>query len=572
MSASTAARSPLLTAEEYAALTEHERSRYVDLVTRLAELQGKPPPPRPWPFPDPEEALRYYFPSDMTAPLGAHHLEFWNHLWGVVAGQSTQPVVMILNRSGGKTTTAELAAVMLGAHRRRRYGLYVRATQAKANEAVGDIGRLMLSPQLVADIPEMAARRVQEQKVGAGLQHVFTQQRIRARGFLMDAVGLDTAVRGVKYDNLRPDLVIVDDVDGMHDSPTLTAKRRETLANTIFPAGSPDVLIIFIENIPNQRSIAASLTWPSKFPEEDRLLLNRKLIGPVPAVEGLEVAQVPNPDQPDERMWQITGGRPTWPGFDLKAAQQSLNLSNLRAFLVEYQHEQEPPEGRVFSHIEFAEVDWDDVPWELFIDRQVWVDPATSDSDNADSMGIVAAGVTAAPKGRKAGTVYALRAWEARTTPTDALERAIRWAYELEASTVGIETDTGGDAWLSVAREALRNLQDRGEIPRDWKPKFATGKAGSTGRSKHERLTQLIQPLETARAVLTQGTTAILKRALVRYSGDPESKPWDVLDAFWHAHHDLSEKPARQMKTKTPARQVKPQFQPSAYRPIGGKR
>lgn len=553
---STLSRRP--SKEEFLSWPEDARKHYLALAERRAEITGLPPSPRAWPGP-PETTVRRYFPSWATSPFAAHHTDFWNYVWEVEPGERSRPLVMIVNRKGAKTSTAEMSTVLLGAYRRRRYCLYVRARQQDANAAVDDIATLMRSPQLVADFPELARVRPSARKTEA-----FTLSRIRAKGILVDGIGLDAAARGVKFGELRPDWIIIDDVDGLHDGPAAVRKKLETLTHTVIPTGSRDVCVVFIQNLIHPNSVAAHLTHPIRFPEEERFLLDRKLIGPIPAIEDFEAQMVVDPGDPSQRVWRITGGRPTWSGFNLRDAEAELNTTNRRAFEIEYQHLMEPPEGNVFSHIEFSECDWDEVPWDNLVDLQVWVDPATSDSDGADAMGICASGVT------RSRHVYHLWAWERVTTPTDALERAFLQAFEVGASTVGIETDNGGDAWLSVAREALDLLRKAGRVPEDWQPRIDTAKAGRTGKTKHERLATMIQPLERGRHHLVRGSTAVLKRSLIRYTGTAASKPWDVLDAAWHAADQLERRPFRQMKSRTPAASQRPEYRPREYEERAG--
>lgn len=541
-----------VTEAEFRAWPPEQRRRYIALAERRAALLGIDPPPKPWPAGGPVEAVSRYLPHFATADPAPHHVEFWDHLESTVPGNAPADLVLCINRGGAKTTLAEMATVLLGAHRRRRMILYVRATQSKANEAITDIADMMGSPQLVRDFPEMARRRLEHRKL-----NVFTMQRIQTQGLLVFGIGLDAASRGLKFGKQRPDCIILDDVDSLGESQSQTRRKLEILSHTIIPTGTPgDTLVIFVENLMGPQTICSRLVYPERFPEDERFLLGRKVIGPIPAVYGLDVAQVPSENDTSQRVWKITAGRPSWEGFSLAAAEDALNQTNLPAFLAEYQHENQSPEGNVFTHIDFAECDVAEIPWADFIDRQVWVDPSVSDNDGSDSMGICAAGVTTA------GVVYMLWAWEAVTSPSDALKRAIEKAYDLGCSTVGVETDNGGKAWESVFREALQDLQLEGRVPQDWTPRYDFDKAGYSGKSKHERFEQLVGPYEQRRIVLVRGTTMRLRAALTRYNRRKSSKPWDVLDASWYCHKNLSEAPHRRGRARTAARQARPRYTP----------
>src|SRR5690554_7983664 len=68
---------------------------------------------------DYEAWLRMFFPQHVTV-FAPHHREIWNWVTQIQAGEKPeQPLVAILPRGGGKSSTAELATVYLGALKRR---------------------------------------------------------------------------------------------------------------------------------------------------------------------------------------------------------------------------------------------------------------------------------------------------------------------------------------------------------------------------------------------------------------------------------------------------------------------
>src|SRR5689334_980127 len=50
-------------------------------------------------------------------PLAPHHHQIWEWLWNIRLGYKQDPMVAILPRGGGKSTTAELGVVSLAARR-----------------------------------------------------------------------------------------------------------------------------------------------------------------------------------------------------------------------------------------------------------------------------------------------------------------------------------------------------------------------------------------------------------------------------------------------------------------------
>ena len=163
-------------------------------------------------------------------------------------------------------------------------------------------------------------------------------------------------------------------------------------------------------------------------------LTNRVVSGPIPAVEGLEVQEVKRPD--GRTRYLIVGGTATWEGQDLAKCQEQLDDEGYSSFLQERQHEVADTGGGMYAHIDFRRCDWAEVPT---LERvTLWVDPAVTNTDKSDSMGIMADGLGVD------GIIYRLYFWEDRTSPEDALRRAILKAVELGSDNVGVETDQGG--------------------------------------------------------------------------------------------------------------------------------
>jgi phage terminase large subunit-like protein len=183
----------------------------------------------------------------------------------------------------------------------------------------------------------------------------------------------------------------------------------------------------------------------------------------------------------------------------------------------------------MFDHLDFRRCTRAEVP--DLVRTVVWVDPAVTDTDDSDSQGIQASGVAADH------TIYQLWSWEARTSPQDALERAILKAVELKAEAVGVETDQGGDTWQVVYHAAVRKLIESGAIPSHrLPPPFRAEKAGAGHGPKVHRAGQMLADYEKGQVVHVLGTHAALERALRRF---PKAKPFDLADAAYWCWWDL---------------------------------
>jgi phage terminase large subunit-like protein len=441
------------------------------------------------------------FPRYVTHDFSAHQAQLWDWLWSLQPGTRPAPFIGIWPRGSAKSTSAELGTVALGCRGTRHYGLYVCSTQAQADDHVSTIGSLLESPRLARAYPDMASRLVGKYGHSQG----WRRNRLRTRSrFTVDALGLDTAARGAKLEMTRPDFICFDDVDSSTDSLDTIQRKITLLSRDLLPAGSADCAVLGIQNLIHPDGLFARL-----IDGRAEFLQDRVISGPIPALEGLTY-------EPRDGRYVITGGQ------DVARCQALMDPIGLSAFRIECQHEATNQRGGMFDHLTYQHCDWEDLP--RLVRVVIWCDPAVTATDDSDCYGIQADGVS------EMGRVYRLWSWEDRTSPEDALERAIRKCGELQAESVGIETDQGGDTWQSVFSAAARNL---GVTP----PPFRSVKAGAGFGSKVHRANQMLSGYERGQVIHVRGTHDILERALNRF---PKFKPFDLLDASVWSYLDLA--------------------------------
>jgi hypothetical protein len=477
------------------------------------------------------------FPRLFTASFAAHHAEFWEWVEAISPGTKPRPFFAVWARGAAKTTSAETAVVRLGAKRARKFCLYVRATQDKANESVQNIAAMLESDRVAQYYPKLSERKLSKYGFARG----WRVDMLRcASSYSVVGLGLDAAVRGIKIEEARPDLIVLDDVDVEQDAPKTVAKKIDILTKSILPAGSPDVAILGVQNLVHGGGIFDQVVQGSA-----DFLYGRIVSGPHPAVRDLEYEQRPGGG------YRITGGEATWDGQSLEVCEQQINEWGLTAFLREAQHDMEQ-HGGIWDHVEFQHCALDEIP---DLERgAVWVDPAVTATDESDAMGIQADGLGVD------GNLYRLYSWEQITTPEDVLQRAILKAVELGLETVGVETDQGGDVWRSAYDAVWRRLieEEPGKVlvalsarayPPDvgqmesldaFRPRFAQAKAGAGHGSKVARNQRMLVSYEHGRVIHVTGTHQVLERSLRRFP----NKPLDLADAAYWGWYGLMGKEA----------------------------
>ena len=320
-----------------------------------------------WPVADREEYLRIHpvvshaadnalpwnlripqrFPSFCRYPMGARHAAFWE--WRDSIGKERpQPFVALWSRGSAKSTSAEMFVCDAGESMLRPYAVYVSETQDQADKHV-------------AAIATMFERR----GIGRGVNKYGNSKGWRrnrlstANGFTVDALGFDTAARGIKLDENRPGIFVFDDVDGKHDTERTTQKKIETLTETLLPAMSEDCVVLFVQNLIHRYSIATRLS--NKVPDmRADFLVDRIVSGPFKAVEDMEVAVVY--DELIGANRTVISGRATWEGQSLEACQNAVDTYGLSAFLRESQHEVFDTAGQMFDRDWFEIIEPEDLP------------------------------------------------------------------------------------------------------------------------------------------------------------------------------------------------------------------
>lgn len=448
------------------------------------------------------------FSGYLWPPYADYHAEFWEWVWAIQPGASSPPFVAIWARGFAKSTSTEVACALVAGAGKRNYGLYICETQERADDHVSNVAGLLESPAFGRHYPGAASRKLNK----FGNSKGWRRNRVRtASGFTLDAIGLDSAARGAKLDEERPDFLIFDDIDGLLDSPGTIARKIKIITQSLLPSRAPHAAVLVVQNLIHEDGVVSQLA-----DGRAEFLADRIVSGPHPAIRDLTI------EKRDGKP-VIVGGESTWPAITIADLQTELSDIGETAFRREKQHEVGTVEGGIFGHIEYRRCAWADLP---ALERcEVWVDPAVTDTEQSDAHGIQADALGAD------GLVYRLYSWEQRTSPEDAMRRAILKAVELKADVLGVETDQGGDTWKSVFSRVWDRLVADGDIPKATKPPgFRQEKAGSYG-SKSYRAGMMVVDYEHGQIVHVIGTHLTLERALQRYL---VRKPYDLVDAaFW---------------------------------------
>lgn len=315
------------------------------------------------------EWLRQTDPAIRIDLMSVEHIKLWRWIESLKLGIRPDAFFADWPRGYGKTTTGRLSMSRLCARGVRRFGLYVCGTLASANASIVSIR---------SELERQGVRR-RESLYGHSLG--WSSERIvTENGFTLIALGLDVAnIRGLNLDKLRPDFIILDDIDGLTDSPEVSDKKLEIISSTIIPAGSRDCAFLVTQNEIHGHGVVHRIITG------EAGILRRRIVSKTVAVQGLEIASVPRGSRLDTEtgelvradataaQWsmldapgewpelagldsgdeveetpagvvyedelQIVGGASTWPGKSLREWEDELNSMGELAFRREMQHE-----------------------------------------------------------------------------------------------------------------------------------------------------------------------------------------------------------------------------------------
>ena len=454
---------------------------------------------------DPLSWITALFPQIFTRPFGTMHQELFNYVWSVERGVTYRPFVAIWPRSMGKSTCVESSVLMMGARGKRKYCLYVSETQDLADQHLASIRDMAETPIMRTYYPSFSKPKLTKEGHSRGWRR---NRLVFGNGFTVDASGLDTARRGSKMMDNRPDVICLDDCDAKGDGPAITQKKVDTIFTSLLPSGSRDLFVLAVQNMIIDTGIFAKLAQ-----SDPPFMKDRILSGPFPALENFEWWY-------DEDGKIDISGKPTWSGFTLPEIKNTINTVGITAFKSEYQHEI-VDEDSLFAGIKFNMIPRSQVPKLYTV--IVALDPAVSSDDGSDSHGISVVGAA------ENGKYYLLDGFEKRVTPEFAVRKALYFAVKYGSDRVVIEGNQGGDLWLDIWD---RIIEDSG-LDVERQPGVEVVKVSSATGGKMERASQLLMDFELNKIyIVDDDFTKMATDAFYRF---PTRKPFDFCDATWHA-------------------------------------
>lgn len=168
-------------------------------------------------------------------------------------------------RGSAKTTLLQAYAVYCIVNQKKKFILIISNTAPQAESFLSAIkAELETNSRLLSDFPEVCEFGKKPGPPRWRQHEIITRNKIRVL-----AIGTGQQMRGVKYREHRPDLIIMDDLEA--DESTLNPETRDKLQNwvnkTVLKAGTDGTDIICAGTIHHYDSFLAQLTSPDYFRE-----------------------------------------------------------------------------------------------------------------------------------------------------------------------------------------------------------------------------------------------------------------------------------------------------------------
>lgn len=184
------------------------------------------------------ETFQYFLPP--------HYIEVWNYMVAEIAKKRSFPQIALgLPRGFAKTTLIRLFVLYCILFTEKQYIVIFNKIQDLAIKSVTAIASMLKQPNIIAAFGDY--------RLGLEIdQQAKKIMGYRGRRIILEAIGAGGTVRGTNEENLRPDVMVFDDIQDRDDadSEVVSKKLEDWLYGTAMKAKSPHgCMYIFLANM-----------------------------------------------------------------------------------------------------------------------------------------------------------------------------------------------------------------------------------------------------------------------------------------------------------------------------------
>lgn len=378
--------------------------------------------------------LRHHLRDDAgTFSLSQFHLdaaEYAKRWMAPVAEPGSEREAFIAPRGVGKSTWIFLILPMwAAAHGHKKFVAAFAHSGPQAEQHLSTFRtELETNELLAADYPELCQPKMRLRGVTVADRD---KQTTRANGFTFAARGIDEGVLGMKVEQRRPDLIVLDDIEPDEATYSMyqVGKRRGTLLDAVLPinvrahvvlAGTTTIAGGIVHQLV-RHGLGEEGDDPAEWIPAERFRVR------------YYDAIVTNDDGTESSLWPEK-----WPLAYLQS------IRHTRSYAKNMQNKPVATNGAYWS-----DGDFHDAGDRITTRRALSLDPNVKDKASSDYCGAAVLGLAPFPR---PATVVVEQTWRLRLTPGEPLRR---WVLSILAadpaiSVVVVETNQGGDLWHTV--------------------------------------------------------------------------------------------------------------------------
>lgn len=211
--------------------------------------------------------LSFYLGEELTLEVPEFHIEIWDELLdylnkirkpGFLMGVLKK--LFCVPREHAKSTLSKLAVILFMRYSPLKFTLYASNTKSVAMQAIKDVVKWLESPQDQELYGKVVKTKANESE-GLWQIEIGTPEYGR-KVITLKCVGADAQVRGTLIDNMRPELLIIDDCEDLSTASTELTQRRLDgwLFGSLLKAVSKRCLVIMLGNMISDKTALCRLS------------------------------------------------------------------------------------------------------------------------------------------------------------------------------------------------------------------------------------------------------------------------------------------------------------------------
>lgn len=264
------------------------------------------------------EWAKHYYPQLFTRPFAEYQKDFWDWVDSIEPNKYYRPRIECEPRGVGKSTCAEAAVVKLIATKKRRMVGYLSLEEDKAVKHFDSIRAMMESETLLKDYPHCKPKIQKLRNIAAQWSR---DALVTESGAMVVPLTLLGSSRGWKSsEGVRFDVLVLDDIDKLGQSPELLKKLLEMLKGEILAAGDDNTVVLMPQNLIHRDSICSQI-----LDHRADILSDRIFCGAYPLLKWYDAEKIDLNDGTGAKQWKITAGEPFDNAVPIEYAEKLLN-------------------------------------------------------------------------------------------------------------------------------------------------------------------------------------------------------------------------------------------------------